>query len=99
VKRWRVALYCRDCPTRRCARNPPLYPAWQEYFRKHQPPVLIAWGKNDKIFPVAGAEPYKRDLKTLEYHLLDAGHFALETNGDEIAALMRVLLGKHLTKK
>jgi pimeloyl-ACP methyl ester carboxylesterase len=79
--------------------NPPLYPAWQEYFRKHQPPVLIAWGKNDQIFPAAGAEPYKRDLKTLEYHLLDAGHFALETNGDEIAKLMRACLGKHVAKK
>ncbi|MDY3559230.1 alpha/beta hydrolase [Gemmata sp. JC673] len=79
--------------------NPPLYPKWQEYFRKHQPPVLIAWGKNDKIFPAEGAEPYKRDLKTLEFHLLDAGHFALESHGDEIAALMRDFLGKHAAKK
>jgi pimeloyl-ACP methyl ester carboxylesterase len=79
--------------------NPPLYPQWQEYFRTHQPPLLIAWGKNDQIFPPAGAEPYKRDLKTLEYHLLDAGHFALETNGDEIARLMREFLGKHVSKK
>jgi pimeloyl-ACP methyl ester carboxylesterase len=79
--------------------NPPLYPKWQEYFRKHQPPVLIAWGKNDQIFPGAGAEPYKRDLKTLEFHLLDAGHFALETNGDEVAKLMREFLGKHVAKK
>ena len=77
--------------------NPPLYPKWQAYFRKHQPPMLIAWGKNDQIFPAAGAEPYKRDLKTLEYHLLDAGHFALETNGDEIAGLMRDFLGKHVS--
>lgn len=76
--------------------NPPLYPKWQEYFRKHQPPVLIAWGKHDQIFPAAGAEPYKRDLKTLDYHLLDAGHFALETNGDEIAELMRAFLAKHV---
>ena len=75
--------------------NPPLYPKWQEYFRKHQPPVLIAWGKNDQIFPAAGAEPYKRDLKALEFHLLDAGHFALETHGDEIAKLMRPFLAKH----
>ena len=51
--------------------NPPLYPKWQEYFRNYQPPVLIAWGKNDQIFPAAGAEPYKRDLKSVEYHLLD----------------------------
>jgi pimeloyl-ACP methyl ester carboxylesterase len=79
--------------------NPPLYPKWQDYFRTHQPPVLIAWGKNDPIFPAAGAEPYKRDLKTLEFHLLDAGHFALETNGDEIAGLMREFLGKHASKK
>ena len=79
--------------------NPPLYPQWQEYFRTHQPPVLIAWGKNDQIFPAAGAAPYKRDLKTLHYHLLDAGHFALETNGDEIAGLMREFLGKHVAKK
>jgi pimeloyl-ACP methyl ester carboxylesterase len=79
--------------------NPPLYPKWQEYFRTHQPPVLVVWGKNDAIFPPAGAEPYKRDLKTLEYHLLDAGHFALETEGDTIAALMRAFLGKHVSRK
>jgi pimeloyl-ACP methyl ester carboxylesterase len=79
--------------------NPPLYPQWQAYFRKHQPPMLIAWGKNDKIFPPAGAEPYKRDLKTLEFHLIDAGHFALETNGNEIAELMRAFLGKHVAGK
>jgi pimeloyl-ACP methyl ester carboxylesterase len=79
--------------------NPPLYPSWQEYFRKHQPPMLIAWGKNDQIFPAAGAEPYKRDLKTLHFHLLDAGHFALETNGDEIAKLMQGFLGKHVSRK
>lgn len=78
--------------------NPPLYPGWQEYFRTHQPPMLIAWGKNDQIFPAAGAEPYKRDLKTLEYHLLDAGHFALESNGHEIAALMRDFLGRHVPR-
>jgi pimeloyl-ACP methyl ester carboxylesterase len=79
--------------------NPPLYPRWQAYFREHQPPVLIVWGKNDQIFPAAGAEPYKRDLKSLEYHLLDAGHFALESNGDEIARLMREFLGKHLAAR
>ena len=79
--------------------NPPLYPQWQEYFRKHQPPMLIAWGQNDEIFPAAGAEPYKRDLKTLEFHLLDAGHFALESAGDQIARLMRDFLGRHVTAK
>ena len=79
--------------------NPPLYSKWQEYFRKHQPPVLIAWGKQDQIFPPTGAEPYKRDLNNLDFHLLDAGHFALETNGEEIAKLMREFLGKAPSKK
>ena len=55
--------------------------------------MLIAWGKHDQIFPPAGAgDPYKRDLKTLDYHLLDAGHFALEADGDTIATLMRDFL-------
>ena len=79
--------------------NPPLYPGWQEYFRSHQPPMLIVWGEHDSIFPPAGAEPYRRDLKTLEYHLLDAGHFALETEGDTIARLMRDFLGRHVSRK
>jgi pimeloyl-ACP methyl ester carboxylesterase len=78
--------------------NPPLYPLWQAYFRKYQPPMLIVWGKNDQIFPPAGAEPYKRDIKKLEFHLLDAGHFALESNGDEIAKYMRGFLVKHVGK-
>jgi pimeloyl-ACP methyl ester carboxylesterase len=74
--------------------NPPLYPAWQEYLRNNQPPTLIVWGKNDEIFPAAGAEPYKRDLNDLEYHLIDTGHFALETHGQEIADLMRDFLNR-----
>jgi pimeloyl-ACP methyl ester carboxylesterase len=74
--------------------NPPLYPQWQEYFRTHQPPMLIVWGKNDQIFPAAGAEPYKRDLKDLEFHLLDTGHFALEEDGGVIAAEMRDFLAR-----
>lgn len=76
--------------------NPPLYPAWQEYLREHQPPTLIVWGEHDEIFPAAGAEPYKRDLENLEYHLLDTGHFALETHGQEIADLMRDFLNRQL---
>jgi len=78
--------------------NPPLYPVWQAYFRKHQPPTLIVWGKNDQIFPAAGAEPYKRDLKRLEYHLLDTGHFALEEEGPRIAELMRRFLDKNVKR-
>jgi pimeloyl-ACP methyl ester carboxylesterase len=78
--------------------NPPLYPTWQAYFRTYQPPMLIVWGKNDQIFPPAGAEPYKRDLKTVDYHLLDAGHFALETDVDTVAELMRSFLDRHISK-
>jgi len=76
--------------------NPALYPEWQAYFREHQPPTLIVWGQNDEIFPAAGAEPYKRDLDNLEYHLIDTGHFALETHGDEIAQLMRDFLQREV---
>ena len=76
------------------ASNPPLYPKWQEYFRKHQPPTLIVWGKNDIIFPADGAEPYRRDLKNLEFHLLDTGHFALEEDGRQISTLIRSFLAK-----
>lgn len=76
--------------------NPPLYPEWQAYLRKHQPPTLIVWGKNDEIFPAAGAHPYKRDLKNLEFHLLDTGHFALEEDGEVIADHIRRFLAREL---
>lgn len=75
--------------------NVPLYPEWQQYFRDHQPPTLIVWGKNDYIFPADGAFPYKKDLKNLEFHLLDTGHFALEEKGDEIASYILNFLGKN----
>ncbi len=76
--------------------NPGRYPKWQEYFREHQPPTLIVWGKNDHIFPAEGAHPYNRDLKDVEFHLLDTGHFALEEDGDIIANRMRDFLAKHV---
>ncbi len=77
--------------------NPPQYPKWQAYFRKYQPPTLIVWGKNDHIFPGEGAYPYKRDLKNVEFHLLDTGHFALEEDGGLIAGHMRRFLTTHIT--
>jgi pimeloyl-ACP methyl ester carboxylesterase len=76
--------------------NPPLYPGWQAYFREYQPPTLIVWGKNDKIFPAEGAHPYKRDLKNIEFHLLDTGHFALEEDGEEIATYIRRFMEKYV---
>ena len=69
--------------------NPPLYPEWQAYFRKHQPPTLVVWGKNDQTFVAAGAEAYKRDLKNIDFHLLDTGHFALEEDSEVIAEHIR----------
>ncbi len=69
--------------------NPGLYPEWQAYFRKHQPPTLIVWGQNDVIFPPSGAHPYRRDLETVDFNLLDTGHFALEEQADVIAGHIR----------
>jgi pimeloyl-ACP methyl ester carboxylesterase len=74
--------------------NVPLYPEFQAFFRKYQPPTLIVWGKNDFIFPAEGAVPYPRDLKDVETHLLDTGHFALETHGEEIASRIEEFLRK-----
>jgi len=78
--------------------NPPLYPEWQAYFRKHQPPTLIVWGKNDEIFPAEGAHPYKRDLQNIEFHLLDTGHFALEEDGQVIADHVRLFLSRNVSR-
>jgi pimeloyl-ACP methyl ester carboxylesterase len=72
--------------------NVPLYPEFQAFFRHYQPPTLIVWGKNDFIFPAEGAAPYARDLHDLETHLLDTGHFALETHGEEIASRIEEFL-------
>ena len=76
--------------------NPPLYRQWQEYFRKYQPLTLVVWGRNDIIFTKEGAIPYQRDLKNIQIHLLNTGHFALEEEGELIAELIsRFLLTRH----
>lgn len=76
--------------------NVPLYPAFQAFFRQHQPPTLIVWGKNDVIFPEPGAHPYLRDLPEAELHLLDSGHFALEDQLDVMVPLIRDFLARKL---
>jgi pimeloyl-ACP methyl ester carboxylesterase len=78
--------------------NLPLYPAVQAYFRKHKPPTIIVWGKNDKIFPADGAHPYKRDLPEVEFHLLDTGHFALEDKANEMVPLIRDFLDRKVAR-
>jgi pimeloyl-ACP methyl ester carboxylesterase len=65
------------------------YGEWQAYFRKHQPPTLIVWGQHDIIFPPSGAYPYRNDLARVDFNLLDTGHFALEEQGELIAAHIR----------
>jgi pimeloyl-ACP methyl ester carboxylesterase len=72
--------------------NVALYPAFQDYFRKHQPPLLAIWGKNDPFFIPPGAEAYKRDLPKADVRFLDTGHFALETHASEIGQAMRDFL-------
>lgn len=79
--------------------NVALYPAFQAYFRKHLPPLLAVWGRHDPAFVPAGAHAYQRDLPDAEIHLLDAGHFALETHHHEIAAYIEDFLGRRLASR
>jgi len=65
--------------------NVALYPAFQNYFRTHKPPLLAIWGKNDPFFLPPGAEAFKRDNPSAIVRFLDTGHFALETHAEEIA--------------
>jgi pimeloyl-ACP methyl ester carboxylesterase len=80
------------------ASNVTLYPQFQEYFRKHQPPVLAVWGKNDPFFLPAGAEAYKRDIPKATVKFFDTGHFALETHSGEIADTIIPFLQNAISK-
>jgi pimeloyl-ACP methyl ester carboxylesterase len=73
------------------------YPAFQQYFRDHQPPTLLVWGEHDEIFGPDGARAYLRDLPDAELHLLDTGHFALEEEGAFIAGRIRAFLAEHVS--
>jgi len=74
--------------------NLALYPAFQEYFRKHKPPFLAIWGRNDPFFLPSGAEAFRRDIPNAEVRFLDTGHFALETHYEEIAVAIRSFLSR-----
>ena len=65
------------------------YPKWQAWLREKQPRLLVIWGKFDPSFAPSEPEAYRRDVPNAQVHLLDAGHFALDTVADEIAALLR----------
>ncbi|KAF1988188.1 alpha/beta-hydrolase [Aulographum hederae CBS 113979] len=74
--------------------NLALYPDFQKFFRDSEVPLLATWGKNDLFFPPEGAEAYKRDLPEAEIVLLDAGHFAGETETAEIGERIVEFLGR-----
>ena len=76
------------------ASNVALYPQFQAYFRKHKPPLLAVWGKNDPFFIPAGAEAFRRDNPQAEVHFYPTGHFALETHCEEIAVAIRDFLSR-----
>ena len=79
--------------------NIALYPKFQDYLRTRRPPLLAVWGKNDPFFLPPGAQAFKRDQPDAEIHLLDAGHFALESQGPHIAGIIRDFLARKLTKQ
>ena len=76
--------------------NVALYPRFQEYFRAHRPPTLAVWGQHDPFFLPSGAEAYRRDNPAAEVHLLDTGHFALETHLAEIGDIIHDFLARVL---
>lgn len=79
------------------ASNVALYPEFQKYFRKAQPPLLAVWGKNDPFFLPAGAEAFRRDLPKAEIRFFETGHFALETHAAEIADAILYFLDRSLS--
>lgn len=72
--------------------NVKLYPEFQKYLREHQPKLLAVWGKNDPSFIPAGAEAFRRDVKDAKIHLVNSGHFALESCCEEIALMIHKFL-------
>jgi pimeloyl-ACP methyl ester carboxylesterase len=72
--------------------NVALYPAFQAYFREHQPKLLAVWGKNDPFFLPPGAEAFRRDIPHADVRFFDTGHFALETHAAQIAAAITEFL-------
>ncbi len=100
---WKLHWPLMDTPRRReiavglmegLKQNLGWFPRYQAYLREHRPPTLIAWGPQDGFMPEPSARAWLRDLPEAELHLLDGGHWALETNLAEIVALMRDFLGR-----
>jgi hypothetical protein len=68
--------------------NVAAYPRWQAWLQNTQPKLLVLWGKYDPSFDVGEPQRFRKDAPNAEVHVLDAGHFALDTKADEIAALV-----------
>ncbi len=103
---WNLDQYFLDRPENAAAQlelfynyraNLERYPQWHEYLRTHQPPTLVVWGKNDPFFGPEGANAFQRDLKNVEVHLLDTGHFALDEEGEAIANHIRRFIPAYIT--
>jgi pimeloyl-ACP methyl ester carboxylesterase len=75
--------------------NVAAYASWQAWMQKHQPRLLVVWGRYDPSFNISEPDAYRRDVPGAEVHLLNAGHFALDTNASEIAALVAAFIQKH----
>ena len=73
------------------------YPKWQAWMQKTHPKLLVLWGKHDLSFDPGEPERYRKDVPEAEVHVLDAGHFALDTKADEIAGLVRQFMTRHVT--
>lgn len=100
---WTLDQYFLDLPGRKQIQvdlgldyhsNVALYPQWQAWLRRHRPPTLILWGRNDPFFLEAGAHAYLRDVPNAELHLVDAGHFALEERIGEFAPIIADFLDR-----
>ena len=74
--------------------NVDAYPKWQAWMQKTQPRLLVLWGKHDLSFDAGEPERYRKDVPNAEVHVLEAGHFALDTKADEMAALVRAFMEK-----
>ena len=79
--------------------NVEAYPKWQAWMQKTQPALLVIWGKHDLSFDPGEPELYRKDVPNAEVHVLDAGHFALDTKADEIAAIVRQFVSAHVAEK
>ncbi|MFD6168492.1 alpha/beta fold hydrolase [Streptomyces coeruleorubidus] len=100
---WKLFWPLLDCPQRReimvglmegLRENLDWFPKYQAYLREHRPPTLIAWGPQDGYMPEGAARAYLRDLPEAELHLLDGGHWLLETHLEEVVALVRDFLSR-----